>query len=263
MALFLVVVTSCDSGPKPPAVLQEAQFKNRVVVEAADPLDPESVLFTLHKDGRFTWKGSPQTKEGMIKRAASAEKVNRTPILFEVEPDAPFSLVRDALYVFTGEPQCVNYSFLVDTRTGPGVVVLPMQAMKGFGYHVYEGREKEVHVGKWVDDRQLEVVVSPGKDGAINVAEVNYVVPGTLAFPKLDYGSKPPSNAWAGEHLPCGMWTKDMLRTFLSRADVAERLPFIHFKITNQEPVADVVRCLAMLKSIKGIVIVPSIPTKE
>jgi hypothetical protein len=258
---ILAVVASCDSGPQPPAVLQQTELKARILVETADPVDPASVLFTLHKAGQVTWKGCLQTSGEMVRRTGGEGSINTKPILLEVDPDASFSVVRDALAVLTGSPQCVNYSFLVDSRSGPGTVVLPLQAAKGMGYHVYD-RDKEVHVGKYPDGQQLEIVVSPGKGGEINVREINYVVPGTIAFPSSEAGASwKEKTAWKGDHLPFGNWTKDMLRTFLSRADVVERLPYIHFKVTNEEIVSDVVRCLAVMRTL-NVPIVPSIPTR-
>jgi hypothetical protein len=258
----LILLAGCESRPEPPAVLKETDLKNRVVLESAEPLDPESVLFTLHKSGLITWKGAPQSKEEMLKRAGTPEKTNRIPILLEVDPDAQFSVVRDALWVLTGKSQCVNYSFLVDTKTGPGAVVLPMQGFKGWGYHVYEGRDKETHLGKGFTDRYLEVVASVGEGGEIKVSEVNYDVPWPKEY-ENSRGREAPGDRWTGEHPPFGIWTRDTLRTFLSRADVIDLSPYVHLKLTTQELASDVVRCLAALRSIKGITIVPLIPSKE
>ncbi|HVE40710.1 MAG TPA: hypothetical protein VNM14_12525 [Planctomycetota bacterium] len=255
----------CDPGPKPPAVLQETELKERIHVEVAEPLDPAAVLFTIHKSGLITWKGAVQSKEEMVQRTGSSEIINRTPILFDVEADAPFTVVRDALSVLLVKLHCVNCSFLVDTKTGPGAVVFPMPGEKGNGWHVYEGRDKEGHVGKGFEDRCLEVVVHPGKGGEINVAEVNYDVAGIVVYERQGRGPEieVPRKAWTGEHPPCGIWTRDMLRTFLSREDVFDGVPYIHFKLSNREPVSDVIRCMAALRTIKGITIIPLIPAKE
>ena len=233
-----------------------------MVVETAEPLDPASVLLTLHKSGLFTWKGEAQTKEQIVKRAGSSETVNRTPILLEVESDAPFSVVRDALYVLTGDLHCVNYSFLVETKNGPGAVVLPMLADRGMGYQFYEGRKEIRKVGGDGNEKHVEVVVSAGKNGEIIVKDINYLIPNTVV-PTLEYIDPPPNRrAWTGAHLPFGMWTREMLRTFLTRPDVAALGPYVLFKVTNYEPAADVVCCLSALRTIGDVAVVPSIPTK-
>jgi len=128
---------------------------------------------------------------------------------------------------------------------------------------VCEGRDKEVQVGKYPDGEQLEIVVYPGKGGKIDVREINYVVPGTIAFPSSEAeASWKARQSWKGDHPPYGVWTKDMLRTFLSKPDVVDRIPYIHFKVTNQESFSEVVRCLAVLRTFKDVPIVPSIPMK-
>jgi biopolymer transport protein ExbD len=269
--LFVIVAAGCELHPPRPVVLQETELRNRVVVEHAEPVDPESVLFTIHEDGRVTWRGQVQTREDMAARAAStSSKPNRTPILFDVDPKAGFHVVRDALTVLTGKPGCVNYSFLVATPRGLGVVVLPMQTAKGLAFHFFEGRSEEKVIGSSQSEKYLELIVSPGKGGEIDVNAVNFTIPSCepeVYFPeageKPDRIRKPPDISWLGQHPPCGRWTLEMLRSFLSRKDVATLRPYILFTITNKEPVGDVVRCLSALRSFSGIAILPDIPVKD
>src|SRR5262249_48642498 len=132
-AVALALVLGCTSRAPAPMVLQEAELRERIVVPHAGPIDPESVLFTLRQDGRVSGKGRIQTADEMAARtSAVSDKINQRPILFEVDPRAGFSVVRDALGILTGR-KCVNFAFLVDTPRGPGAVVLPMLADKCTG----------------------------------------------------------------------------------------------------------------------------------
>jgi hypothetical protein len=269
---ILILVAGCGSDPSLPAVLQETEFTDRVVLEHAGPIDPESVLFTIHDDGRVSWKGKVQTSEEMTARASNpSSKVNRTPILFEVDPNAKFEVVGDVLGILTGKAACVNYSFLVATRQGSGVVVLPMQADKCMGIHFYDGRSEEKIIGgSRHAEKLLELIISAGEGGSMDVTAVNFTIPDTepaIYYPpsgeKPTRAPKQPDISWAGDHPPCGCWTADLLRTFLSRVDVAALSPYILFKITSRETVSDVIRALSTLRSLRNIAIVPQIPTKQ
>jgi hypothetical protein len=269
--LIAIAIVGCDSKLGPPSVLQEAELKNHVTLERADPIDPMSVLFTVHQDGRVTWKGKSLTPEEMAARAPRrTSEVNLTPILIDAAPDAPFHVVRDLLAVLTGKPGCVNFAFLVSTPHGPGELVFPMQAERGMGYHLYEGRSGEKHIGGTGTTKQIDMVVSAGKDGQIVVGEINLRVPCSepeIYFPKAgerpEYMPKPPNYSWNGSHPPLGTWSLEMLKSFLARRDVLEHSPYIIFKITTQEHVSEVLRCLATLKLLSDIVVLPEIPAKH
>ncbi len=274
VALILTLALGCDSAPPPPAVLQEAELKEKITLEHAGDIDPESVLFTIHEGGRVTWKGKVQTREVMLARASSTPgKLNRKPILFEVDPKAGFDAVRDVLELLTGNPHCVNYAFLVSSPKGAGIVPLPMQDSRTNGIHLFEGRNEEKVIGHY-DSKYLELVISAGKDGAIEVKAVNFTIPGSepaIFYPeardtegnKADQPSKAPDISWHGEHPPCGIWTLEGLRTFLARPDVAALSPYIVLKITTQERAADVIHCLSALGSIGSTAVIPDIPTKK
>jgi len=266
--VFLLIV-GCGRSVPPPAVLRQTEFKDRVVVEHADPVDPESFLYTLRGDGQIVRKGQVLTGEEIVAQTSRPPgEPNRTPILFEVEPKTGFAVVRDALAIFTGKPSCVNYAFLATTRNGPGAVVLPMQSDMCSGIHLYEGRSDEKVIGSDRNRKQLELVVSAAERGEIEIAAINFMVPSmepAIYFPEA--GEKPglaprsSEGSWAGKHPPCGRWTLEALRTFLGREDIAALSPYVRLKITNKEEVADVVRCLSSLRSLGGIAIVPDIPS--
>jgi len=268
MTVFLYLAGCCERGPE---VLRHTDLRQHVVVESAGPIDPHSILFAIHADSRVTWNGESLSVEQIIgKVSPPPSDLNSAPVLLDVDPLAGFDVVRDILAVLTGKGRCCNISFLVACPGRMGALVLPVVLDRGLGYRVRDGQAEEQFLDGRGPKKHLELIVSPGKEGAIDVRAVNYCVPGEedeVYFPPA--GEKParpwkaPDYSWTGERPPNGRWTPDTLGKFLARQDVAELSPFILLKITTQEKASDVLQCLSMLKSVGGAIIVPEIPTRR
>jgi biopolymer transport protein ExbD len=258
----LVLLLGCDSPLPSPGIVRNAGLNYSTHVDHAGPVDPDSILYTIHADGRISWKGKDQTAADLKARMphASTDEINRTPILLEVDPKASFSVVRDALAILVVQLRCVNLSFLVATPKGPGAVALPIKADRGMGYLLCEGRSGEWRVGGSELTKRLEIMVSTGERGGIVVTALNHVVPRSVYVSEAGNPAKPP--AWQGNHPRLGPWSKPELQTFLARSEVLNASPYILFSITNKESTADVVRCLSVLRSLGEVPVIPEVLNK-
>jgi hypothetical protein len=238
-----LLLGSC--GPGDP--LRYAELSRRTPVDRATPIDPASVLITIHADGRQTSKGRP------FKLGAPSIKA-LSPVLLEVDPDTRFRVVRDAIEPLANAALS-NLAFLVEQGGTEAALTLPMLLAVGLTYVVQDGPTR-VDVGR--DPKQLGIVVAPGSGGAIEVKEILFTYPGEMESPG---GGIPLPTPWKGQHPEPGTWTPEAFLGFVRRPDVAALRPYVELKDLERS-VSDVLRCLSALRSVPGIPIVPTIPPR-
>jgi hypothetical protein len=133
--LMLIALTGCGKPqPKTPleSLLQRTCLKERVLVEFVTPIDPLSLLLTLHQDGRISHDGSFLSLDGVRElvsgptRAPETAEKNTSPILIEAHPDVRLQSFKALLSVIIEKCRCVNISLLAVTVNGPGGVTVPI-----------------------------------------------------------------------------------------------------------------------------------------
>lgn len=233
------------AGCEPVGPLKHAELKRRASVPHADPIDPAATLITLHADGRRTSQGQPLS----LPRKSG---VDTAPILLEVDADTRMKVVRDGVDYLCRHGRC-NIAFLVDWDARPAGLRLPIPIARGWGYVTQVG-PKEVRIADTLYKR-LELVMAPGVDGAPELKELNFRLP---AEPSNE-GPQP----WEGPHPAPGAWTRETLKSFLARPDVARLRPYVFLDLGDLNvPLRDVLRCLSELQAATELPIYAELPAR-
>lgn len=133
---MLIALMGCGKPqPKTPleSLLQRTCLKERVLVEFVTPIDPLSLLLTLHQDGRVSHDGKTLSLDGVRKLTTGPQrdleertKVNTSPVLIEAHSDAGLRPLCDLLAVLIEKNRC-NIALLAETSRGLGGVSIPVK----------------------------------------------------------------------------------------------------------------------------------------
>jgi hypothetical protein len=219
------------------------------MLRTTEPIDPESLILTIHSDGSVIEGERRLTQDSLRERVGSSgDARNLRPILLDAPPGASMRCIKDAIE-WLCQANCVNVSFRVRTPSGDSAVRLQIVLSTDASLRVHDGREEIILV-----DHQdvIEVVTRVGVGGAIEVTSVQYTRE-YVYFP--DQGEAMPEmegHAWKGSHPPCGTWSVDTLRAFLRRPDLARQKPYVGLEISWKDRVQDVLSCLSALREAAG-----------
>ncbi len=213
-----------------------------------EPINSASLVLTIRSDGTIVEGQRSFTRDALLEKVKSSGNArNDQPILLDAPPDASMRCVKDAID-WLCQANCVNLAFRVRTPSGETAVRF-QTVLSDRNLRVYDGREEVL----LVDNQDvIEIVTRVGLGGAIEVTSVQYTRE-YVYFP--DQGEVMPEkdgHAWKGSHPPCGKWSVETLREFVTRPDLARHKPYVGLEISWKDHVEDVLLCLSALREAAG-----------
>ncbi|MFH1228679.1 MAG: hypothetical protein V1701_12365 [Planctomycetota bacterium] len=272
---LVLVISGTSHSEKDKAIaklLSHSVIKDIPSVKYGEPIDPESILISIDKDGVIYRMGKETTLAEIPELKWDKKEANLTPIMLEVHNSLSISSTINVLEKLE-RAFIVNISFLVTTPDGRKCLPLPITCEHGCNMlWFYNGRNeykvKDSHL--WIDAK-LKDSKSINVD-YIGIGEYQHRRGGRICEAiediseengKIDNKTQTQEDIWVGEHPPLGVWDIKTLDDFIIRPGVAKLEPFIILEAWGRNSVPNLLSCLSSLRQIFDWKIVTEIHMSE